>query len=80
MSETTKQQKGQRNDQQLEQQHLEECLGLIKRNITYYEEEAAMRKAETARLMKAMTCGDPELYNQIAGTVSGPNVVKRVKE
>ena len=54
----------QQTDKQTELAHLEECLGLIRRNITYYEEEAAMRKAETARLMKAMTGGDPELYNQ----------------
>lgn len=64
MSETTKQQEGQLTDQQLELEHLEECLGLIRRNITYYEEEADMRKAQTQRLMKAMTSGDPELYNQ----------------
>ncbi|MBQ6856187.1 MAG: hypothetical protein IJO13_03695 [Lachnospiraceae bacterium] len=31
-------------------------------------------------LKEASKVYDPELYNQIAGTVSGPNVVKRVKD
>lgn len=71
-TETDKQQKAaqtqkpnnQQTDKQQELAHLQECLNLISKNITYYEAEAAMRKKETARLMKAMTSGDPELYNQ----------------
>lgn len=60
----TQQSSGQQTDKQQELAHLQECLDLISKNIAYYEEEAAMRKKETARLMKAMTGGDPELYNQ----------------
>ncbi len=53
-----------------EQNHFEECRGIISRNISYYEEEYEQRHAQTAQLLKAMKSGDTELYNQAMTSAS----------
>jgi len=51
-------------DWEQETGHFEECLKLIRTNVSYYEKEHEERHAETAQLFKAMKSGDPELYNR----------------
>lgn len=53
-----------------EQAHFGDVLQLIRQNIVSYEAEYEERHRETARLLKAMKSGDPELYNQAMTSAS----------
>lgn len=53
-----------------EQAHFGDVLQLIRQNIVCYEKEYEERHRETARLLKAMKSGDPELYNQAMTSAS----------
>ncbi|MDE7224948.1 MAG: hypothetical protein K2O34_14370, partial [Acetatifactor sp.] len=60
----------QEQDMQLEQLHFQECLEIIGRNVTKYEQEYRQRHAQVQELYKAVNSGDVELYNQLMTTSS----------
>lgn len=48
-----------------EREHLEQCQGLIKRNIQHYEEQSGALRGQTRELFAAVTSGNSELYDQL---------------
>lgn len=48
-----------------EQQHLQECTGIIKENIAFYEKQVQNSRRETDELYIAIQQGDTELYDQL---------------
>ena len=48
-----------------EQQHLEECTGIIRENIAFYEKQVQNSRRETDELYIAIQQGDTELYDQL---------------
>ena len=57
-------------DMVTQQKHFDECLQLIRQNISVYEKEYEVRHKEHQELMRAMKSGDPELYNQAMTSAS----------
>lgn len=48
-----------------EQLHFQECLDIIGRNVTRYQQEYEQHHAQVQELYKAINSGDVELYNQL---------------
>ncbi len=53
------------NDLQQEQEHLQFCLDIIRRNADRYQIELEQRHTQVQALYKAINSGDVELYNQL---------------
>lgn len=52
----------------LEQNHLEQCLDVIRNNITYYEEKEKTYRKEITELFQAVRKGDGDSYGQLAAS------------
>lgn len=61
---------GQVTERQLEEQHLEGCLRVIKANIAAYEKEIAVMNADIKAMYERYHDNDPEIFTELSNTLT----------
>lgn len=61
---------GQTTERQLEEQHLEGCLQVIKANIAAYEKDIAVMNADIKAMYERYHDNDPEIFTELSNTIT----------
>lgn len=61
---------GQVTERQLEEQHLEGCLQVIKENIAAYEKDIAVMNADIKAMYERYHDNDPEIFTELSNTIT----------
>lgn len=61
---------GQVTERQLEEQHLEECIQVIKANIAAYEKDIVVMNADIKAMYESYHDNDPEIFTELSNTIT----------
>lgn len=53
-----------------EEAHLEECVGIIRKNIAAYEKDVAVMGEEIQDMYKRYHDNDPEIFTELSNTIT----------
>lgn len=64
------------NERKLEEEHLEECLRVIRENIRFFEEKESAYKKEITELTQNVRKGEGDAYGQL---IAGQNILEHTQ-
>lgn len=57
-------------ERQMEEQHLAECISIIKKNVENYEKEVAIMSADIQDMYERYRDDDPEIFTELSNTIT----------